>query len=527
MHKMLKAVAVLVIASLVLPSPSLLHAAAAKGKKAQAVIDGDTTKDIKVYTFSGDDYFAVKDIAKLFGGRLEWKPVSNKVTLLLNNERLDIFIKSSRAAFGDKKVRMSIPTRYGSDLYVPAVFLESADFAEFAAADTSWSPDAGILTIEHQATIAPPRYYVNTGATKIVIEMLQDLPFDWGQNNGKEIVVSFPRGHIHEGTTTIDNDIVQNIDMQNKGRQAVVTIRLASGAGTIDKKQAGSKLVITVHSALQSAKQILDTQISSDAAAGFAAATEPVAAVAAGKTAAKRKRTIVLDAGHGGDDPGAVGKNGTREKDLNLAIVKELKSLFENDDEDNWNVVLTRTDDTFIPLVERTTLANEKKADLFVSVHCNADWPRSSSGFEIYFLSEKASDAEAAATAMMENAVVELEGKPSKKRARSQELLWSLMVNEFINESAELCGLITGEVKHRIKIESRGVRQAGFYVLRGTEMPAVLVECAFVSNIKEEALLKTKKFQSQMADAIFEGVKQYVSRKDIANAKMKKEAPHE
>jgi N-acetylmuramoyl-L-alanine amidase len=294
--------------------------------------------------------------------------------------------------------------------------------------------------------------------------------------------------------------------MKQQGRNSTVTIRLASPAAVAEYKQDGSKIVVTVRAATASA----DTAVASDDA--------PPAAV---RTAAAtgRKKLIVLDAGHGGEDPGAVGPTHTREKDINLLIVKELKNLFENDG--GFDVILSRTDDTFIPLVERTTLANEKKADLFVSVHCNADFPRSSSGFEIYFLSEKASDKEAAATAMLENAVVELEGKPTQKRAMLQDLLWSLMVNEFINESSELCSLITGEVTHRIKIENRGVKQAGFYVLRGAEMPAVLVECAFLSNVREEARLRTRKFQSQIADAIYEGVKDYVSRKDIANARLK------
>ncbi|MEI8218329.1 MAG: N-acetylmuramoyl-L-alanine amidase, partial [Elusimicrobiota bacterium] len=120
---------------------------------------------------------------------------------------------------------------------------------------------------------------------------------------------------------------------------------------------------------------------------------------------------------------------------------------------------------------------------------------------------------DAAATAMLENSVVKLEGKPTKKRARVQSLLWSLAINEFINESSELCSFIAGEATKHTKVANRGVKQAGFFVLKGAQMPAVLVECSFLSNYAEEAKLKTRKFQAGMADSIYEGVKRYEERR--------------
>ena len=128
------------------------------------------------------------------------------------------------------------------------------------------------------------------------------------------------------------------------------------------------------------------------------------------KDRSKDAKLILIDAGHGGHDPGAVGPNGTKEKDINLAIALALKKLFNRDK--NFKVILTREDDTFIPLSGRTEIANKNKVDLFISVHNNANFKREMSGFEIYFLSETASDSEAAATAVLENSVVSLEDKP-------------------------------------------------------------------------------------------------------------------
>jgi N-acetylmuramoyl-L-alanine amidase len=224
------------------------------------------------------------------------------------------------------------------------------------------------------------------------------------------------------------------------------------------------------------------------------------------------KKIILLDAGHGGNDPGAVGPNGTKEKDINLAIVQELKRIFDRDY--NYKVILTRKDDTFIPLSERTSIANKNWADLFISVHCNANFDRSVSGFEIYFLSEKATDSEAAATAIFENSVLKLEERSRKKNSLIKNILGSMALNEYVNESSELCGFIADEAQSKLKILNRGVKQASFYVLRGARMPAVLVESAFLSNCEQEAKLNLEEFQNAVANSIYCGVVKYYARKN-------------
>ena len=229
------------------------------------------------------------------------------------------------------------------------------------------------------------------------------------------------------------------------------------------------------------------------------------------KEIAQDAKVIVLDAGHGGHDPGAVGPHGTKEKDINLAIVLQLEKVFQKDR--NYKVILTRKDDTFIPLVERANIANKNKADLFVSVHCNANLKRTASGFEIYFLSEKASDTEAISTETLENSVIALEDKSDEKKTVLQNMLWSMVVNEYINESSELSSFVVAEASGRLKIPNRGIKQANFYVLRGTQMPSVLVETAYISNYTEEAKLATSSFQKSVADSIYEGIKKYYARK--------------
>lgn len=229
------------------------------------------------------------------------------------------------------------------------------------------------------------------------------------------------------------------------------------------------------------------------------------------KDISKTAKVIVLDAGHGGQDPGAIGPHGIKEKDINLAIVLYLEKLFKKDK--NYKVLLTREDDTFIPLVERANIANKNNADLFISVHCNANLKRTVSGFEIYFLSENASDTEAVSTEALENSVIALEDKTDEQKTVLQNMLWSMVVNEYINESSELSSFIVAEAFGRLKSPSRGIKQANFYVLRGTQMTSVLVETAYISNYTEEAKLKKSSFQKSVADSIYEGVKKYYARK--------------
>ena len=229
------------------------------------------------------------------------------------------------------------------------------------------------------------------------------------------------------------------------------------------------------------------------------------------KEISKDAKTIVLDAGHGGMDPGAIGPTGIKEKDINLEIVFYLRDLFKKDK--NYKTILTRFDDTFIPLAQRANIANENNADLFISVHCNANFNRAVSGFEIYFLSENASDSAAKATAILENSSLDLEEKSSEQKSILENMLWSMVINEHMNESSELCSFIVSETKGRLKIPNKGIKQANFFVLRGTQMPAVLVECAYLSNYTEEAKLNTSKFQKAVADSIYEGVKKYYARK--------------
>jgi N-acetylmuramoyl-L-alanine amidase len=222
-------------------------------------------------------------------------------------------------------------------------------------------------------------------------------------------------------------------------------------------------------------------------------------------------KRIVIDPGHGGKDPGATGPHGVDEKTINLRLAQELADTLR--DTYGYEVLLTRMDDTFIPLEERAKLANRYNADLFISLHCNASTSSKLRGFEVYFLSEKASDPHADAVARSENAVLALEGKDVPSPNRVKAVLRSLVKTANINEASALGSLLDRHLAERLSEPSLGVKQAAFYVLRGAEMPAVLIETGFVSNPQEERLLQDDNFRQKLIEGIAAGIVAYDERK--------------
>ncbi len=216
---------------------------------------------------------------------------------------------------------------------------------------------------------------------------------------------------------------------------------------------------------------------------------------------------IVIDAGHGGKDPGAKGYcRKAREKDITLSIAKRLKKKLET--RLGCEVIMTRSSDKFLTLEERTAFANTKDADLFISIHVNAHRNKSAYGVETYFLN-LATDEDAIRVAAMENAT------STKNISDLQTILMDLMQNAKINESSRLAShvqtQIVGHLKqHYSSVRDKGVKQAPFYVLLGAQMPAILVETSFISNPRECKRLMDPTYQNRLSDGIVLGIENYI-----------------
>ena len=225
-----------------------------------------------------------------------------------------------------------------------------------------------------------------------------------------------------------------------------------------------------------------------------------------------RMITIALDPGHGGEDPGAVGRRGSREKDVVLAIARRLKARIE--EQPNMRVMLTRDGDYFVPLHVRVQKARRVQADLFVSIHADAFIEPTARGASVFVLSDKGASSTAARwLANKENASDLIGGINIKKQDKQlASVLLDLSTTAQINDSLKLGRAVLSEIGGINRLHKGQVEQAGFAVLKAPDIPSILVETAFISNPEEEAKLNDSGYQDQMADALMNGIRKYFAR---------------
>ncbi len=213
-------------------------------------------------------------------------------------------------------------------------------------------------------------------------------------------------------------------------------------------------------------------------------------------------KKIVLDAGHGGYDPGAIGRDGIREKYITLDITKKVAGLLEKE---GIVITLTRKDDAFVPLWRRVDIANKSGADLFVSIHANASVARRLKGFEVYYLSEELDDSARAAGVAKERAMKFDNNSIYRYTTTLNEILWDLELTENRRNGIGL----GNQVLDKIDVSKRDIKSARFFVLKGAHMPAVLVEVGYISNKDECSRLSSKEYRADIADRVAKGILDY------------------
>jgi len=217
---------------------------------------------------------------------------------------------------------------------------------------------------------------------------------------------------------------------------------------------------------------------------------------------------VVIDPGHGGKDPGAIGVKGTFEKDINLLFSKIMKSVLSSN---NIKVKLTRTDDRYLYLRERINFAENLKADLFISIHADASKNKKASGLSIFSLSDKASDKEAKELAQRENNSDFIGGlKIRHSDPLIKDNLIKIFQRQTMNESSKIANIVIKNIK-KLSIKNRGHRNAGFIVLKSLTTPSILVELGFVTNKKEEKLLNNKRYLTKISKIISLSVLNYLN----------------
>lgn len=232
---------------------------------------------------------------------------------------------------------------------------------------------------------------------------------------------------------------------------------------------------------------------------------------------ARRQKIVVLDPGHGGKDPGAIGRSfNTYEKNITLSMGQELKKQLESK---GFKVYMTRSTDIFIPLRKRVDIARSYHADLFISLHADSTVNRKAQGLSIYTLSENASDKEAAALAERENKADIIDGLDfSDNSPEINDVLISLSQNDSRNKSSKFAGYVVDDIKKQVTVVSNAHKFAGFAVLKAPDIPSVLLEMGYLSNYTEEKYLRQPSYRKKIAESITRAVVKYFKDPEIASS---------
>ena len=224
--------------------------------------------------------------------------------------------------------------------------------------------------------------------------------------------------------------------------------------------------------------------------------------------------TVIIDPGHGGKDPGAIGYHNIKEKHIVLDISKELGNFLKKE-MPHINIIYTRDDDTFLGLKNRTDLANKNQGHIFISIHANSSSAKTARGYEIYLLQPNSVD-DAIDVAVRENASIVFEDNPNQYE--QNQMIASVSEQAYLQESEKLAVFIQTAIKKELpKTRNRGIKQAGFHVLVGAAMPKVLIETGFLTNKSEAQLLNKSSYRAQFAYGIFKGVQSYIESYNAQN----------
>jgi N-acetylmuramoyl-L-alanine amidase len=442
----------------------------------------------------GSAYIAPDHLAALLKGA--WSVRGGRGTLTANKRTAEFVRGETRVTVQGQDVSLDLPVRViGQSWLVSRDFLGKglprlAPGVSIAAVTEPQKPVA--RAAQGSVPLEELRYRSYPSFTRIVIETGARLAYAVVAGEG-EVRVRLPSLSLGGSRVEeIGDGLVQEVRLEPAGDAAMLRVRLAGAVGDIKDTvlEDPYRLVLDVYRP-----------------------REPTGAGEPGRDALQPLRLIVLDAGHGGHDSGAIGPSGLMEKDVVLDVTRRVARLIESGL--GVKVKLTRDSDVFVPLRDRTNFANKQGADLFVSIHANAHPQAVSQGVETYFLSSEASDSAARQVAASENNVVQLESPGSRKQGDVlKSILWDLAQSEFQEESSSMAETVQDSMSQSLRLVNRGVKQAGFYVLGGAAMPAILIEVGFLTNRKEERRLATPQYRAAVARAIYTGLAEYKQRYD-------------
>ncbi len=421
---------------------------------------------------------------------------SGTATLSLMGREVTIYNRKSLASVGGDLRLLTAPVVYEEQRWLAPVDSLPRLIEPLVNQKVIWRPASRLLVV---GNVRIPRVTVSTtvssDATQVVLEATEKLPFRIAQTEGKVLI-------------TIARDILDVAFQQERVAGGIIDqIQFVGGKENTFVVTTGRRFR-QVKAAEQDTRLLLEFTAAAPVAkapTGLATPT-PQGAPVLPAAPARSARVVVLDPGHGGAEVGAQGPGGTLEKDVTLALARRLRGALTN--QLGMQVFMTHEHDQEVSLDERTAIANNYKADLFVSIHANAARNQVARGSEVYFLSYQATDDDSRHAAVTEGGV-EI---PAPSRGSSSDLdlvLWDMAQASHLEESSALASRVLDELATVSGSEGRGVKQAPFRVLVGAAMPAILIEVGFISNPEEEKLLVSEAYQQKIVAALARGIARY------------------
>lgn len=515
--------AVLFLLAIVVPGLQLLAQDQEEPEQVLGVVfsEGRRTADIDLTRAdeeSSELYISAYDLARIFKATKYWKPGARKLVLRIGSRDYLFTIDTRVVVVNGQPVLMRVPVRYvDGAVMIPLEFIgnvlsrESAERIDF---------DRENLVL----TIGTPEYNVTDltfedtdGETRAVLTLTDELLYHVDTDTPGLLRLKIYGGRLNtlKMSAVEGKGLFRRVRAEQTEYDAYLFFQVEQSARGfrvefVDPDEGDDTRKLVIYLERGDLPEIPDADF---AGRKMVEIFEPGSAGSMGFEI----NTVVIDPGHGGNDAGRVSSSGVREKDINLDVARDLKNMLI--ERLGVDVVMTREDDSFLTLPERGEIANTEDADLFISVHCNGWFHPDAGGFETYFLAPARTEEERR-QARAENSSMELEDAEMdpEKLEELDFILWDMVQNEFITESSELAEIVQKELDEVLMIRNRGVKQAGFRVLRGINMPAVLVEIAFLSNKKEEKLLEDQSFRNRVCEGITEAVRKFSSGKVAGDA---------
>ncbi len=472
----------------------LSTAAAARGEDVTAILSrpDKPAATLRAEERDGRTFLSVNDAVSALDGTMTYDEKTRSYEVKLKGRSAVFGVDAALAVVDTKLVSLGAPVRgQGALAWAEPEFFQKV-VGPMAGLALTWDRGARTLSVRKTAVaeITVELSVADLGETTKIVFRFSQTPSYAVEATAEQVVLHVPNARLSSPSPE---------RLLDSPRVARLLVR--GGDLTIVYREKG--LVANVYALGAPPRLVVDVSKAAGAAAVAPGAHAP------GPPPASKVKTVVLDPGHGGVEEGAKGPGGLLEKDATLALAKTVQEVLARR---GYRVVATRTSDATVGLDDRAAAANAAKADVFLSIHCNASRASTAHGTEVYYLSLDASDRAAALLAESENAAPIATPNTADKNAAVRDLdliLWDLAQNQHLSASARLAEIVQADFNRLLGITTRGVKQAPFRVLIGVNAPAVLVEVAFITNPDEEVRIGSDEFRRQVADTLAGSVDTY------------------